>query len=254
MPDAPIGLISAIPEELAHFGAHFAEERRVDISGLTFQCGALDGHSVVAVEAGIGKVNAALVATLLLREFGCRALLFSGVAGGLDPALGVGDVVVADRLVCHDYGALIDRSIKPYQPGVPPLPGFPEDFGYALDEGLAARLKAALADVGLPAISAAATGGAARAPRLHFGTVLTGDTFLNCAETRDRLHRRFGGLAVEMEGAALAQVAERFRAPVVVVRALSDLAGEDSHMDFPAFLHETAGQAAVIVRRVVPVL
>ena len=254
MTSNPIGLISAIPEELAQFGAHFVEDREEDVAGFVFRCGLLDDRAVVAVEAGIGKVNAATVATLLLREFGCRALVFSGVAGGLDPALGVGDVVVADRLICHDYGALVDGEIKPYQPGVPPLPGFDEDHGYALSPELARRLKDALADVDLPSISAAATGGSVRTPVLTFGTVLTGDSFLNCGRTRERLHRQFAGLAVEMEGAALAQVAERFDVPLVVVRALSDLAGADSHMDFPAFLHETAGQAAMIVRRIVPVL
>lgn len=254
MTTKPIGLISAIPEELAQFGAHFAEREVTRVAGLAFRAGDLDGHPVVAVEAGIGKVNAALVATLLLHEFGCRSLVFSGVAGGLDPALGVGDVVVADRLVAHDYGALIDGDIKPYQPGVPPLPGCPEEHGYTLPAELAERLRAVLTDVELPTISAAAAGGEARTPTLVFGTVLTGDTFLNCATTRDRLHDRFGGLAVEMEGAAIAQVAERFGAPVVVVRALSDLAGADSHMDFPAFLHETAGVAAAIVRSIVPVL
>ena len=120
-------------------------------------------------------------------------MVFSGVAGGLDPALGVGDVVVADRLVCHDYGALIDGEIKPYQPGRAALPGFAEQYGYTLPADLAQRLKAALADVELPAISAAATGGAARAPILLFGTVLTGGHLLNCADTRDRLHTRFAG-------------------------------------------------------------
>lgn len=254
MAEPSIGLISAIPEEFAQFGAHFAERGVTRVAGLAFRAGELDGHPIVAVEAGIGKVNAALVATVLLHEFGCRSLVFSGVAGGLDPSLGVGDVVVADRLVAHDYGALIDGDIKPYQPGVPPLPGCPEEHGYDLSAELLARLKAVLADAELPPISAAAAGGTARTPRLVFGTVLTGDTFLNCVATRDRLHRRFGGLAVEMEGAAIAQVAERFGAPVVVVRALSDLAGADSHMDFPAFLHETAGAAAAIVRRIVPIL
>lgn len=254
MQQRKIGLISAIPEELAQFGRHFNENRTDVIVGLTFRIGTLDEKPVIAVEAGIGKVNAALVATLLLQVYGCRALVFSGVAGGLDPTLGVGDVVIADRLVCHDYGALIDGAIKPYQPGVPPLPGFAEEHGYALDDGLVERLRTALDGVELPSISAAATGNIARAPRLTFGTVLTGDTFVNCAETRDRLHAQFGGLAVEMEGAALAQVAERYHAPVVVVRALSDLAGAESHMDFHAFLHEAAGQAALIVRRIVPVL
>ena len=254
MSTKPIGLITAIPEELAQFGTHFTEREVTRLAGLAFRAGELDGYSVVAVEAGIGKVNAALVATLLLHEFGCRSLVFSGVAGGLDPALGVGDVVVADRLVAHDYGALIDGDIKPYQPGIPPLPGCPEDYGYALPAALTSRLESALEGILLQPISAAAAGGEARTPRLVFGTVLTGDTFLNCASTRNRLHDRFGGVAVEMEGAAVAQVAERFGAPAVVVRALSDLAGADSHMDFPAFLHETAGVAAAIVRRIVPVL
>ena len=250
----PIGLISAIPVELDQLGDYFVERGRRTIAGLTFRSGALDGWPVVAVEAGIGKVNAALVATLLLHDFGAQALVFSGVAGGLDPALAVGDVVVATRLVAYDYGALIDGDIKPYQPGVPPLPGVSDAHGYNLPADLVDRLRRALDGAALPALSAAATGGEARAPRVVFGTVLTGDAFLNCSATRDRLHARFGGQAVEMEGAAIAQVAEKFGAPAVVVRALSDLAGADSHMDFPAFLHEAAGLAATIVRRVVPVV
>ncbi|MGP1396517.1 MAG: 5'-methylthioadenosine/adenosylhomocysteine nucleosidase [Inquilinaceae bacterium] len=248
---APIGLITAIPEELARFGEHFREHDRREVAGLVFRTGAIDGRAVVAVEAGIGKVNAALVATLLAREFGCRALTFSGVAGGLDPDLGVGDVVVATRLVCHDYGALVDGRIVVYQPGVPPLPGVDTAHGYDMPAPLEARLRGALDGLALPSLGARAAGGMPRRPVLRFGTILTGDSFLNCAATRHRLHDDFGGLAVEMEGAAVAQVAGRFGIPWVVVRALSDLAGADSHVDFPAFLSETAGLAAAVMRRVV---
>lgn len=249
-----IGLISAVPEELHHVERMFARAGTERVGGFDFQVGTLDGHDAVLVEAGIGKVNAAVVGTLLATRFGCRGLVFSGVAGGLDPALGIGDVVVATRLVQHDYGVLTDGAITVYQPGVPPLPGFDPSHGYAMAPELAARVRAALEGVTLPPVDAAATGGAARLPVIRFGTVVTGDTFLNCAATRDRLHASFGALAVEMEGAALAQVAERFGVPLVVVRSLSDLAGAESHMDFPAFVRGVAGSAADLARRVVGVL
>ncbi len=253
--DRPLGLITAIPDEFAALRDSFEEDRREDLAGFQFHVGRLAGTAVVAVEAGIGKVNAGVVATLLCHRFGVRALVFSGVAGGLDPGLDVGDVVIAERLVMHDYGALIDQVITPYQPGVPPLPGIDQTHGYAIDAGVAQAARSALEGYGVPPLSAQAAGHAqARPPRIAWGTVLTGDVFLNCVATRDRLHAQFGGQAIEMEGAAVAQVAERFGVPALVIRALSDRAGEGSDMDFSAFLAETARIAAGIVRRVIPAL
>lgn len=250
----PLGVITAIPEEIAHFGDHFEATDPVELGGFLFRPGRLDGRAAVLVETGIGKVNAAIVTTVLLRRFGCRGLVFSGVAGGLAPDLSVGDVVIGQRVVCHDYGAVTNGALKPYQPGAFPLPGLPDAHGYDLPAPLVARLREALTGLELPSLSARATGGAPRTPKLHFGTILTGDAFINCADTRQRLHAGFGGHAVEMEGAAVHQVAERFAVPAVVVRALSDLAGEDSHMDFESFLPEAAGIAARIVRHLAPVL
>ncbi len=251
----PIGLIAAIPQELRHLKADFVERGRREVAGFGFRLGELAGVPMVTAMAGIGKVNAALAATLLLHAFGCRALVFSGVAGGLDPDLLIGDVVVARRLVCHDYGALIDGDFKLYQPGAPPLPGHPDAHGYDLPEPLEGRLRAALDGLDLPVLDAEAAGGEPRIPRLVFGTVLTGDVLLNCAATRAALHRRHGGHAIEMEGAAVAQVAEQFGVPWVVVRALCDLAGGgDGRMHVEAFRTAAAAGAAAIVRRIVPVL
>lgn len=247
--ERPLGLICAIPEETDALAPHFSTVERAEIAGFTFTTGRLDGKPVVLVEAGIGKVNAALVGTLLLHGFAVRGLLFSGVAGGLDPALEVGDVVVADRLIQHDYGALYDGRLKPYQPGVPPLPGFDDAHGYELADGMAGRIAQALDGIALTPMA-----GVMRAPLWRFGTVLTGDHFLNCAATRQDLHARFQAQAVEMEGAALAQVAAKFGTPLVVVRALSDLAGSDSHLDFPSFARNAALNAAIIVRRLVRVI
>lgn len=251
----PLGLICAIPDEIAHFGSSFTETASRTLAGLTFREGTLEGRPTVMVESGIGKVNAAVVSTLLAEIFGCHALLFSGVAGGLDPKLGIGDVVVATRLVQHDYGALVEGSIRPYQPGVPPLPGFDETHGYALALTLEEKVRTALNNIALPAFDAKATGAEPRVPTIHFGTILTGDTFLNCEATRERLHRDFGeALAIEMEGAAVAQVAERYGIPCLVVRSLSDLAGAESHMDFAAFCGAAAEGAAVLIRRLVAVV
>jgi adenosylhomocysteine nucleosidase len=255
MTTKPLGLICAIPDEIAHFGASFTETSTRTLAGLIFREGTLEGRPTVMVESGIGKVNAAMVATLLAEIFGCHALLFSGVAGGLDPALGIGDVVIATRLVQHDYGALVEGRIKTYQPGIPPLPGFDETHGYALSAGLETKVRAALEGITLPPFDAKATGTEPRVPVIHFGTVLTGDTFLNCEATRERLHRDFGSaLAIEMEGAAVAQVAERYGIPCLVVRSLSDLAGAESHMDFASFCGAAAEGAAVLIRRLVGVV
>jgi adenosylhomocysteine nucleosidase len=244
----PLGIICAIPEEIAHFGEHFAETGVEIIAGFIFRRGTLDGQAAVIVETGIGKVNAAAVATLLAHHFKCRLLLFSGVAGGVDPALGIGDVVIGDRLIQHDYGALLQGSIKPYQPGRFPLPGQPDDHGYYLPPDRLEKIQAALRGLKLPPMPAAATGGEERHPVIRFGTILTGDQYVNCEATRQRLFSRHHGQAVEMEGAAVAQVAERFDLPWIVVRSLSDLAGQDSHMDFQAFAHAAAAGAARIVR------
>ena len=248
----PIGILAAVPQELAALEPHLSDRREEAAAGIRFRTGALDGVPVVAAECGIGKVNAAMLATLMADRFACRALIFSGVAGSLDEAVRVGDVVIAEKLICHDYGALVEGDMVVYQPGVPPLPDMPREHGYALPEGLLAPIRARLEALSLPPLPASIAGGQARRPAIHIGTVLTGDQFVNCGETRRRLRRAFDAIAVEMEGAAVAQIGQAFGCPAIVVRAMSDLAGEDSHMDFGQFLEAAADQAAATVRALVP--
>ncbi len=251
---AAIGIICAIPDEIAQFGSAFQQQRSISHGGFNFAEGELEGRHAILVEAGMGKVNAAVVATILAQEFGCRSLLFSGVAGGLDPALGVGDVVIGQHLIQHDYGIINNEVTESYHPGHLPIFMPSERFGYHMDEVVKSKIDDALQGFELPELSAAASGGEARRPKLQFGTILTGDQFVNCTATRNRLHNELGGQAVEMEGAAVAQVAERFGIDWLVVRSLSDLAGEESGIDFLKFLHETAAGAALVLRRLIRVL
>ena len=248
-----IGLICAIPDELVHLREALDGIETVGVGGLRFDRGRLDGHEVALVAAGIGKVNTAMTATLLASRFGARLIVFSGVAGGLDPTLHIGDVVIADRTLQHDAGVIEDEALRTYQAGHVPFFNPTDRFGYAVEPALLARIKTKLEGFGLAPLSKAA-GGGGRTPRLVFGTILSGDQYIHCEATRERLHRALGGHAVEMEGGALGQVAETMGLPWLDIRALSDLAGRDSRFDFQSFVHEVASSSARILRHLLPVL
>lgn len=250
----PIGLISAVAEETAILRGRLDAGAAETHAGVRFQPGSLDGAEAVLVETGIGKVNAALVATVLVERFGVGAFLFTGVAGGLEPSLGIGDVVVAESLIQHDYGAIVGERIEPYRPGALPFGARQAPLAFAPPKALLDRARAGLADLALPEMPAAATGDTPRRPQLHFGTVLTGDQFLACEQTRARLLAEHRALAIEMEGAAVAQVAEAYGRPWLVVRAISDLAGRESARDFTAFAEAAAAGAAAVVTRLLPIL
>jgi adenosylhomocysteine nucleosidase len=237
----PIGLICAIPQELAHLRALLSDPQSEQIAHTVFDAGTIDGHDVVLAGSGMGKVNAALVTTLLADRFGCRTIVFSGVAGGLDPGLAIGDIVVADFVIQHDAGVLEDQRIRTYQPGYAPVINPTDRLGYRADTALLDRVKQRLAGITVPG-------------QIVYGTVLSGDQYLNCEATRERLRGELGGQAIEMEGGAVAQVCEAFGIPWLVIRALSDLAGGNALFDFTTFVDQAAESSAAILRRLLPVL
>lgn len=249
-----LGVISALPEEFSHLSDQSGPAHK--FGGLSFWRGQIAGREAVFVESGAGKVNAGVAASLLLDRFECRALMLSGVAGGLDPGLGVGDVVVGTSHIQHDYGTHREGYFLTIQPGSRPSRGA-DDWrpGYPESGPLVARLKDAVAGLALEALPAE-VGVGARLPSIHFGTILTGDSFINAEEHRQRLHGEFAAKAVEMEGGAVAQVARRWGddIPFVNVRCLSDLAGRSSHLDFRAFLPIAARYASQVAHRLAPVI
>lgn len=236
-----IGLICAIPQELDALRSALTETHAEAAAHTRFVTGVLDGHDVVLAGSGMGKVNVAIVTTLLADRFGCRTIVFSGVAGGLDPALSIGDVVVADRIVQHDAGVIENGKVRTYQPGHAPIINPTDRLGYPVDPDLLSRAKERLTGISV-------------ANQIVYGTVLTGDQYLNCDSTRERLLSELGGKAVEMEGGAVAQVCEAFGLPWLVIRALSDLAGGNALFDFTAFVEQASTTSATILRRLLPVL
>lgn len=229
-----IAIVSAMHEELSALLALLHEAHTERRAGRDFHVGTIDGHSVVLVLSGIGKVAAATTTAVLLDGLDVGALLLTGVAGGLGAGVQVGDVVLAHSLLQHDMDA--SPLFPRYEVPLTGRSRFAADaaLGVALAAGCRRVLQAphpALARFGIAA------------PRLHQGLVISGDRFVATgAESQALLGALPDALAVEMEGAAVAQVCADFERPFGVVRTVSDRADDAAHVDFPRFIAEVAAE------------
>jgi len=236
--EGPIGVMAAMPEEVAAIDRALTD-RRVEVRGLRdYHTGRLFGRDVVAVTARIGKVAAASTATHLICEFGVGAIVLVGVAGGVGPGVHVGDVVVGAETMQHDLDAspLFPRFEAPLL-GVARFASAPEDIERA--EKAAGAFLASDLPVALGADRLGALG--VGAPRVHTGLIATGDRFIASTPDADAVRAAAPeALAVEMEGAAVAQVCHEHGAGCLVIRAISDRADEHATAAFTRALPEIA--------------
>ena len=238
-----IAIISAMAQELHGLHDSLQDACVVVRAGREFHLGRIKGREVVLVLSRIGKVAAATTAALLLAEFGAQALVFTGVAGGLGTQVRVGDVVIARDLVQHDMDA---SPIFPrYEVPMYGLQRFAADA--MLSEALESGSAAALAHEG-SLLQARLAAFGLQAPQLHRGLVLSGDRFVSSAGECAALRESFpDALAVEMEGAAVAQVCHDFGVPFAVMRTISDRADDSAHVDFSRFVADVASHYTVAV-------
>ena len=237
-----LAILSALPEEQYGLQHLLTEARTVRRAGRDFTLGRLHGHSVVLGLTGIGKVAAATTATAVMEGFGAQQLLFTGVAGGVGAGVQVGDVVVAQQFLQHDM------DVRPLFPRWQ-VPGYAAPTlacDAALSAGLLAAAQACVAQAAAwnePLL-------AGSVPRAHAGLVASGDQFIVSAAvsgqiTADLQAAGHAPLAVEMEGAAIAQVCADYGVPFAAVRTISDRADDSAHVDFPAFVQAVASRYAL---------
>lgn len=229
-----LGIIGAMDSETAALVAAMDETDRETIGGTTFYRGRIADRDVVVVRCGIGKVCAAMCAQALIDRFHVDGIVNTGIAGGLGSALSIGDFVVADAAVQHDFDLTAFGHVRGYMPAMGGDDTVPSR--YPTDPALSAAFRRAAEQVA-----------AERGFACHGGTVVSGDVFVDSTPLKQTLIRDFGAVAAEMEGAAIAQVAYLNGVPFALIRAISDLAEGGAVENFEAFEQETAALGARIL-------
>ncbi|GAB1385011.1 5'-methylthioadenosine/adenosylhomocysteine nucleosidase [Melaminivora sp.] len=231
-------ILSALPQEQGSLVQALQNPERIEHAGRSFWRGQLHGQLLVLALSGIGKVAAASTSASLIERFGVQRLVFTGVAGGLGAGVQVGDVVLAREFLQHDMDA--SPLFARWQ-----VPG--HAVRMACDESLTAMLSIA-ASHGL-ALGNAGFDHEKTPPRLHQGLIASGDRFVSTAAASQQLRQELlaaghDALAVEMEGAAVAQVCHEHGLPFAAIRTISDRADDSAHVDFTHFVRHVAGPRA----------
>ncbi|MEA3419151.1 MAG: 5'-methylthioadenosine/adenosylhomocysteine nucleosidase [Campylobacterota bacterium] len=216
-----IAIMGAMPEEIEPLLSHVKNVRKTVYAANTYYEAEYQEKEIVIAYSKIGKVFAALTASTLIEKFGCEILLFSGVAGAIDPDLNIGDLIIADGLCQHD----LDITAFGHPHGFVPE----GDVCIATDPYLRKVAHEVAAKKGLP---------------LKEGIIATGDQFIANNERKSWIAKVFDAHALEMEGASVAVVCNALEVPFFILRAISDSADMDAGFDFDTFLESSAKVSA----------
>ncbi|KRE40515.1 5'-methylthioadenosine/adenosylhomocysteine nucleosidase [Paenibacillus sp. Soil522] len=224
-----IGIIGAMAEEIELLHEHVNVASQVTKAGITYYEGTLHGKSIIYCKSGVGKVNAA-VCTQILLDLGADCVLFTGVAGAVDPQLNIGDIVVSTSCIQHDMDCSplgFARGTIPFHP----RSEFPaDDILIGLASAASERLFSG---------------------RSIKGKVLSGDQFIASRETVQLLHETLQGACAEMEGASVAQVCDMNETPFVIIRSMSDKADGSAHVNFSEFTVTASNHSYQIIDDIV---
>jgi len=244
-----IAILSAMPAELERLKAQITNQQELEQGIIK---GNIGSHTVYATLSGIGKVNASSTAQKLISEFNTGIILFSGVAGGINPAYNVGDVILASQTFQHDYGHL-GKEFKMHAVGTLPEVGIGTgeeasyfDLNVFWDADVLSNLKRKAIEFS-KSFSSVQINGESYTPSLKIdGVVATGDQFI-ANDAKKKYLRAQKADVVEMEGAAVAQVALKNKIPCMIICSISDKAGEDANVNFQVFFATVAKNNAELV-------
>ena len=229
-----IGIIGAMEEEIRDLKSVLKDCRVERHASKDYYVGELEGKEVVLVQSGVGKVNAAVAAEVLSGIFKCEYIINTGVAGSLDAAMDIGDIVLSTDSLQHD----VDVTGRGFEKGVIPrqdISVFPaSDY--------------------LRNIAKMACGGLDRDFHVWEGRVVSGDQYISDSKVKAELAAHFNGKCAEMEGAAIAQTAWLNNVPYLIIRAISDKADESAHMDYPTFKQKAIVISVSIIKEMIKLI
>lgn len=246
MTNKTIGIMGAMPQEIDGVISLLENPVRRVIGMRAYTSGTINGVNTVVVFSRWGKVAAAATVATLIHVFNVDEVIFTGVAGAIDPTLNIGDIVIAKRLYQHDMDA---RPLM--QQFEVPLLG---KTYFESDAAELERIKEVISPLIVNNVLKDVIGSDALAefgivtPNLHIGDIASGDQFIADNERKTALHNAIPTiLCVEMEGAAVAQVCFEHKVPFTIIRTISDAADEQSHIDFPKFIEEVSSKYSVCI-------
>ena len=221
-----IGIIGAMEEEVEILKSSIENRETIQIAHVIFYKGNIEDKQVVLAQSGIGKVNAAITATLLINEFKPDLIINTGSAGSVDSELNIGDIIISNKVYYHDVNA----TAFGYKLGQ--VPSMPEV--YETDKELIDLAKSSIEQLDLNGI---------------VGEVATGDSFIGSIDQRKVIKSNFPTASVvEMEAGAIAQTCYQYNVPIIVTRAVSDLADTESDVTFEEFLKVACVNSSKIVK------
>lgn len=227
-----IGIIGAMESETAAIIREMEKAETKDLSGIRFVRGVWSGKEIVIATCGVGKVFAALCTEAMILHYHPEFIVNTGVAGALEPSLSLLDVVIATQVVQHD----MDTS--PLGDPIGMISGI-NKVQIAADPALAETFEKAAREIGCQAVR---------------GIIASGDQFIAELQRKNLIRSRFNASCCEMEGAAIGQVCFVNKVPFAILRAISDGAGEEAAMDFPAFAKKAARQSINILEKALQIL
>ena len=224
-----IGIIGAMEEEVQALRHAMKIQEEKEIASMVFHRGILYGKEAVVVRSGIGKVNAAICTQILADHFDVDLVINTGIAGSLDAAIDIGDMVISTDALHHDMDATA--------------------FGYPLGEVPRMDILAFPADEKLIRLAVEANEEANPDIHTFTGRVVSGDQFVASDEVKEKIRSNFGGLCTEMEGAAIAHTAYLNDISYVIIRAISDKADGSASEDYPTFEKKAIAHSVRLVEK-----
>ena len=222
------GIIAAMQEEMKEIEKIMQEKECQKIYELHFIKGTINNTVVVLVEAGVGKVNAARTTQVLIDNFQVDAIINVGSAGSANDELDIGDIVIGNKIVQHDFDITAFGHPK----------GYISNVGQFIesDEKLIKKMEETISKMKDNEFE------------IKIGTIATGDIFCTDLKMKEKIRKKFDSDAIEMEGAAIAQVCKLDNIPFLVIRSISDKPNGDNHITFDQFLEKASKRCAKIIK------
>ena len=223
------GIIAAMQEEMQEIQKLMKNISNKEIYGLNFIEGKISDKTIILVEAGVGKVNAARTTQILIDKFDIDAVINIGSAGAANDKLNIGDIVIGKKLVQHDFDITAFGHPK----------GYISNAGqyFSSDRKLIEKMENAIKDLENKDFN------------ILVGTIASGDIFCTDSNMKEKIKSKFEADAIEMEGAAIAQVCKLDNIPFIVIRGISDSPNGKNNITFEQYLEKASQRCAQIIEK-----